>query len=935
MATEPKLQPQEVSPRRYHSERSFSVTRLSQFPPLDDDAHTDFDDNVESGSVFLPSDDSGSEGADSELWAAEGLARPGARHLLNAPAARDDADLAHVCVGVDVGTVVHEVSFILLAPRHGSEGARDAGVAAGLADEDEFVPSKFGFHMHASLCVERQDAVSAQRIGGAGGGSDARRWARTVPLSSRDSMQRGRLVKLDSVFSVNFGDDEDGGDSDGDTRAAATRRRASGQPGGGGGGLSGPNELFMLPFNKRAVLEHARTGFPADNPVRLWMAAYSHHEPRDAFVRAMQELARVAREYLIKYAPGSLQAKGAGAWAQALQSGFTCDALCYALPLAFLTRADACTVLLQALDGGFEERVKFKHSLFQPALVVDLYAAIVYYAVNLKRSKGLLGNQPQNVGLLLDIGHGFTSAAAFVLVNDDDNDDDDDDDDDVGGGAKTGSKEPAKMRKDKDITILHEHSTDVGYSDIVHAVMQLVVVRFESIYQTPPQLWQYLAMFEVCRAELKEWAADLRRQIEAYSRRHRVNSRDGGGESRGVSLDVEPFETAPGLGESADYWAQPQSWRKSARRNLNYHISSSRLIRFKSSWADFSLNLTGKDLFRVSKPHFKRMLGVCSRTFRHANFSTLGGPPALLFASNSYAEVPIFHELVNLKLKKLLKTYMRTTATAAAGGGGAAFGGAGQSPTILSSQRLAKICLGCSCVAQGAAICATILRDRSAAGASAGASSLSSSVPSGSSRSSGSGIAAGAGEVGARRRASPRPAFRTLLPRAHHFQGWSDAVFKLVERTRQHVQQNDPSAKVAAAASTTTTTTTATASLGVTTHGLGNAADDYDDDDDMFTAAIMPEAWAPAKVSPSALRMPPRGSAVGQEALPDATDEGDERTPPSVDSEEDLPTLVTTTTITAASGRPPPKVRFARSQRNGECRRAGLEWRRRGDGAGC
>ena len=78
------------------------------------------------------------------------------------------------------------------------------------------------------------------------------------------------------------------------------------------------DDLYMLPFNKRALLEAQRDEFTADNPVRLWMATYSHHEPRDAFLRACQELARVTKDYLVKYASGALRAKGAPVWAKAL-----------------------------------------------------------------------------------------------------------------------------------------------------------------------------------------------------------------------------------------------------------------------------------------------------------------------------------------------------------------------------------------------------------------------------------------------------------------------------------------------------------------------------------------------------------------------------------------------------------------------------------------
>lgn len=180
---------------------------------------------------------------------------------------------------------------------------------------------------------------------------------------------------------------------------------------------------------------------------------------------------------------------------------------------------------------------------------------------------------------------------------------------------------------------------------MVHAVMTLVVERYESIFETPPQIWQYLAMFEVCRTELKSWATELREQIEAYTRRHRrsggAKSQTGGKkqnrEGKGVLLDDEDDVAVAGI-EDVDYWSRPESWRKSARRNLNYHISSSRLLRFKAAWADFTLNLTGKEFFRVARPYFKRMVGVASRTFRNAHFEG-DRAPALLFASNSYAEV--------------------------------------------------------------------------------------------------------------------------------------------------------------------------------------------------------------------------------------------------------------------------------------------------------
>ena len=61
-----------------------------------------------------------------------------------------------------------------------------------------------------------------------------------------------------------------------------------------------------------------------------------------------------------------------------------------------------------------------------------------YYAVNLRKSQKLLGEAPNDTGFLLDIGHGFTSCAAFRLNQPDD-------------------------ATPKSIEILSEISTDCGY----------------------------------------------------------------------------------------------------------------------------------------------------------------------------------------------------------------------------------------------------------------------------------------------------------------------------------------------------------------------------------------------------------------------------------------------------------------------------------------
>ena len=287
-----------------------SVTRLTSFPEGSDDPEND--DTMDS--VYLPSDDSdASDGGESELWAPDGTIRPDVRGTLSFPAFVEDNELSHVCIGVDIGTVVHEVSYLLHTPTEDAASALGSGGGSGggtrVITDTSFDSKKFGFHLHASLCVERHEMDRPNRRpsrggihhdDGAGGGGGGRRSSKSKPsLSSPDNKQRGKLVRIDDVFGVEFDDSSSSSNGNG------------GVGGGGGGGGQGrgrgsersltPADLHMLPFNKRALLENTRTDFPADNPVRLWMATYSHHDPRDAFVRACQELSRVARDYLVRY----------------------------------------------------------------------------------------------------------------------------------------------------------------------------------------------------------------------------------------------------------------------------------------------------------------------------------------------------------------------------------------------------------------------------------------------------------------------------------------------------------------------------------------------------------------------------------------------------------------------------------------------------------
>ena len=223
------------------------------------------------------------------------------------------------------------------------------------------------------------------------------------------------------------------------------------------------------------------------------------------------------------------------------------------------------------------------------------------------------------------------------------------------------------------------------------------------------------------------------------------------------------------------YWAKPESWRKSARRNLNYHMSSSRLLRFKSTWADFSLNLTGEALFRVARPYFKRMIGVCSRAFRRAHF-TGDRPPALLFSSNNYAEVPVFHELLNLKLKKLVKGFFKDQEKRDAQEAAREYRRRkGQqkkkkkkTPKQIKrannrrATRLEKICLGRSCIAQGAAACATMMKDLHI------------------------GEHFDASVLADPQRAAQEVPFSRLIGPAHSFGGWEPVAMHLVQRTQWH-----------------------------------------------------------------------------------------------------------------------------------------------------
>lgn len=272
-------------------QRSFSVSKLSDFhhPGPDEDA----DDDVTESSVYLPSDDSfdDEEDAEAELWAPDGMVRPELRGTLTFPDFLEDDQLAHICIGIDIGTAVHEVSYLLHAPAATAAAATAGdkmrtGVPPRAPDAAHpFVTKKFGFHLHASLCVER----SRRRPNGDADASGEG----VAPLSSPSSEQRGKLVRLDSVFSVDFDDSGDGGQKSRRRRSTKSRRA-----------VQTPNDLAMLPFNKRALLESLRTDFSEDNPVRLWMATYSEHEPQDAFIRACQELARVARDYLVRWVGG-------------------------------------------------------------------------------------------------------------------------------------------------------------------------------------------------------------------------------------------------------------------------------------------------------------------------------------------------------------------------------------------------------------------------------------------------------------------------------------------------------------------------------------------------------------------------------------------------------------------------------------------------------
>ena len=380
-------------------QRSFSVSKLSDFhhPGPEEDA----DDDVTESSVYLPSDDSfDDDDAEAELWAPDGRVRPELRGTLTFPDFLEDDQLAHICIGIDIGTAVHEVSYLLHAPatpkttRHNVPAAAAAAAAPAPTAAAPFVTKKFGFHLHASLCVER-----CRPNADSGASSEG-----VAHLSSPSSEQRGKLVRLDSVFSVDF-DDRDGGQKSRRRRSTKSRRA-----------VQTPNDLAMLPFNKRALLESLRTEFSEENPVRLWMATYSDHEPKDAFIRACQELARVARDYLVRsvplvacgrfvfsvnneyfllpqperpsrrliqhlcvecrFAPGTLEAKGNREWANALDSGYTCDAICYTLPLPF-ARVESAAAIVQTVDDAFAARAENQHALLVVTHLLDVYAAIL------------------------------------------------------------------------------------------------------------------------------------------------------------------------------------------------------------------------------------------------------------------------------------------------------------------------------------------------------------------------------------------------------------------------------------------------------------------------------------------------------------------------------------------------------------------------------
>lgn len=662
-----------MSKREYPDSRaSFSVSKLSAVPKSSD--NNDLEE-----SLTIPSEDS-DNGED--LWAPDGSFREELRGTVEFPNFKEDDQLCHVCVGVDIGTAVHEVSFLLFAPTHpdANTSKKDQSSATSV---DKFVTTKFGFHMHAALCVENTS----------GGGA------------SKDNVAESEASDDDHMDLTSLGS----------TRSRLVQlNKTSGPDLLHASGSNVPHGLYLLPFNKRALLESIRTEFPDQDPVRLWMASYCHHKPTAAFARACEELSRVTTDYLVRYAPDVLLSKSTNAWARLFDEGYTCDAICYTLPYSF-SRVHGATEILAAVDASFAERAKHKHSLFVVTHIFDHYASIVYYAVNLKRSRKVLGKQRlSDTGYLIDIGHGFTSCAAFSLHR--------------------------PKKKPRKIEILSESGVDVGYIDVIHAVMELVVQRFESIFQTPPKIWQYLAMFEVCRSELKAWAAELTQQIRAFSRRHRRGAEETG------SPDLRKGKRSPRMAtkRAEAFWSSPDAWRKSARRNLNYHLSSSRLIRFKSAWADFSLNITGKKFFEVARPAFKRMLGVCSRTFRRAAFNSSTSAPAILFSSDTYAEVPVFHELLNLKLKKIFKAHVKQN----------------KRHGKHSAMRLEKICLGQSSVAQGGAICAALMKDMHL-------------------------------DTLFDKRAKKEAPFTRIVGSNHHLHRWGSAVLKLVQKTKTYLAQSD------------------------------------------------------------------------------------------------------------------------------------------------
>ena len=147
-------------------------------------------------------------------------------------------------------------------------------------------------------------------------------------------------------------------------------------------------------------------------------------------------------------------------------------------------------------------------------------------------------------------------------------------------------------------------------------------------------------------------------------------------------------------------------------------------------------------------------------------------------------KVPIFHELLNLKLKKLVKSFFKEQEKRYT---------RGKHPNrdqrshdrarAQAIKRLEKICLGRSAVAQGAAVCATLMKDLHIDEHFATGTSSVLSSPELSAKGGGQ-----LDELPISR--TPELPFCRLVAEGHHFHPWAPVAMNLVQRTQCHIQQS-------------------------------------------------------------------------------------------------------------------------------------------------